>query len=130
MSCTAADSTAQLVHVLDGLYCLLGDTLRLLHRGPLVSSFSFQLSCACCWVSECSLTACDVLLISNLPAVACCCCRSEPRLVLHDVVLVIPQQSQIDGVIYWVNAYNSDLEFWRNRWVGQVGQGWGFKPAG
>jgi hypothetical protein len=47
-------------------------------------------------------------------------CRSEPRLVLHDVVLVIPQQSQIDGVIYWVNAFNSDLEFWRNRcvWVG------------
>jgi hypothetical protein len=48
------------------------------------------------------------------------CCRtlgrSEPRLVLHDVVLVIPEQSQIDGVIYWVNAFNSELEFWRNRW--------------
>jgi hypothetical protein len=43
-------------------------------------------------------------------------CRSEPRLVLHDVVLVIPEQSQIDGVIYWVNAFNSELEFWRNRW--------------
>lgn len=43
--------------------------------------------------------------------------------MLLDVVLVIPQQSQIDGVIYWVSAFNSNLEFWRNRWVGQMGQG-------
>jgi hypothetical protein len=70
------------------------------------------------------------LVATNLMCCWCCCCRrrcclqrSDPRLVLQDVVLVIPEQSQIDGVIYWVNAFNSELEFWRNRWVGSRGGG-------
>eukprot|EP00878_Enallax_costatus_P021703 GHUV01022993.1.p1 GENE.GHUV01022993.1~~GHUV01022993.1.p1 ORF type:complete len:782 (+),score=180.67 GHUV01022993.1:214-2559(+) len=41
--------------------------------------------------------------------------RSVPRLVLFDVVLVLPEQKQIDNVIYWVNAFNSDLPFWRQQ---------------
>lgn len=38
-----------------------------------------------------------------------------PRLVLWDVVLVIPEQKQIENVIYYVNAFNSEMDFWRNQ---------------
>ncbi|WIA23478.1 hypothetical protein OEZ85_000223 [Tetradesmus obliquus] len=41
--------------------------------------------------------------------------RSVPRVVLWDTVLVLPQQQQIESIIYWVNAFNSDVDFWRNQ---------------
>eukprot|EP00775_Hariotina_reticulata_P006912 gene6912-7128_t len=40
--------------------------------------------------------------------------RSEPRLVLRNVVQVLPSD-QVENIIYWVNAFNSDLEFWRQQ---------------
>jgi hypothetical protein len=39
--------------------------------------------------------------------------REEPRLVVRNVVEVLPQD-QIDNIIYWANAFNSPTEFWRN----------------
>lgn len=38
-----------------------------------------------------------------------------PRLVLWDVVLVLPEEPQIESIIYWVNAFNSELDFWKNQ---------------
>jgi hypothetical protein len=46
------------------------------------------------------------------------CCttpsRSEPRLVLRNVVEVLPSE-QVEKIIYWVNAFNSEIEFWRQQ---------------
>ncbi|KAF8061104.1 BAK1 [Scenedesmus sp. PABB004] len=41
--------------------------------------------------------------------------RAAPRLVLHDVVLVLPEARQIESIVYWINAFNSDLPFWRQQ---------------
>lgn len=60
-----------------------------------------------CWtVHACRSYLCHVHP-ALCPALHCFANRSEPRLVLHDVVLVIPEQSQIDAVIYWVRGGDS-----------------------
>lgn len=45
----------------------------------------------------------------------CYLCRSQPRLVLVDDVMDFPEQIQVDNAAYWTDAFNSDLDFWRNQ---------------
>lgn len=73
---------------------------------PAASCFSVQQqelghsAKSCCWI--------------HLPSAAAIL-RSEVRMVFWDCVMVFPEQLQIDSFIYWSDAFNSDLDFWKNQ---------------
>lgn len=54
---------------------------------------------------------CLCLCLWPLPS----CCRFQARVVLRNCSLVLPGQRFIDRLVYWANAFNSDLDFWRQQ---------------